>query len=149
MSIDPIRYRHEYQNHVFLAKDSLQTIRATPSPEFSPDSHAQLAFDPYIGRRLQMATPIRVITPPSFQETCKFFGYFLDGLYEIGLLETVDQITTWEVRFLTLSALLILFIYMLIDSWPPPILVTRTPFTRAILKIADADDLLRWSPDPR
>ncbi|KAF9557743.1 Mak10-domain-containing protein [Agrocybe pediades] len=98
MSTDPVQNRLEFQTLVFLAKDALRSVQATPPPtECLPDSPAQLAFDPYIGRGLQMAVPIRIITPPSFEETCAFFEHFLNGLYEVGVLETMDQITSWEI----------------------------------------------------
>ncbi|KAF8959765.1 Mak10 subunit, NatC N-terminal acetyltransferase-domain-containing protein [Flammula alnicola] len=97
MSTDPTKDRFEFQKLVFVAKDYLHTVEANPTIDIGPDSPAQLAFDPYIGRRLQMATPIRVVPPPSFDQTCKILNYFLDGLYEVGLLETVDDLSTWEV----------------------------------------------------
>ncbi|KDR82005.1 hypothetical protein GALMADRAFT_221894 [Galerina marginata CBS 339.88] len=96
MSTDPTKDRYEFQNLVFMAKDHLHTVQANPPLDQGPETLAHLAFDPYIGRRLQMATPIRIVPPPSFQDTCKTLNHFLDGLYEIGLLETVDQLTTWE-----------------------------------------------------
>lgn len=98
MNTDPTKDRFKFQRLVFIAKGHLHTIEANPPPDCGPDSPAQLSFDPYIGRRLQMATPIRVIPPPSFGDTCKAVNNFLDGLYEVGVLETVDNLATWQVR---------------------------------------------------
>ena len=72
------------------------------SPECSPGSPAQLAFDPYIGRRLQMFTPIRMILPPDFQKTCNAIKRLLDGVDEINLLKDRNELVTWEVSFLSL-----------------------------------------------
>ncbi|PPR02186.1 hypothetical protein CVT26_012126 [Gymnopilus dilepis] len=96
MSTDITRNRIEFQQLVFQAQNDLHTVQANPSPECEPDSPAQLAFDPYIGRRLQTATPIRVVPPPSFEETCKALKYLLDGLLEVGFLESFDNLSTWQ-----------------------------------------------------
>jgi len=98
MLADPFQDRLEFQNLIFLAKEHLHRVQIDQPSDVEPDSLAQLAFDPYIGRRLQMATPIRVVRPPTFEQTCKSLNHFLDGLHEIGILETVDNLTTWEVR---------------------------------------------------
>ena len=80
------------------AREQLHVIQ-TYSPECSPDSPAQLAFDPYIGRRLQMFTPIRVVPPPDLQKTCGAIRSFLDGVDEISLLRNTNELITWEVSF--------------------------------------------------
>lgn len=100
MTADPSQDRLEFQNYLFLAKEHLHRVQIGQLPDIEPDSLAQFAFDPYIGRRLQMATPIRVVPPPTFQQTCKTLKHFLDGLHELGILETIDDLTTWEVRSL-------------------------------------------------
>ncbi|KAF8872660.1 Mak10 subunit, NatC N-terminal acetyltransferase-domain-containing protein [Gymnopilus junonius] len=97
LSTDLTRNRLEFQQLVFQAQNDLHSVQATSPIECDPDSLAQLAFDPYIGRRLQTATPIRVVPPPSFQETCEALRKFLDGMFEIGLLETVDNLSTWQI----------------------------------------------------
>ncbi|KAF8172074.1 Mak10 subunit, NatC N-terminal acetyltransferase-domain-containing protein [Pholiota molesta] len=96
MSTEPTKDRFEFQRLVFSAKEHLAAVEASPPIECGDDSPAALAFDPYIGRRLQTATPIRVIPPPSFEQTCKKVGQFLDGLQEVGLLETVEDLSTWQ-----------------------------------------------------
>jgi hypothetical protein len=100
MTADPSQDRLEFQNHVSIAREHLHRVQNDQPPDIKPDSLAQFAFDPYIGRRLQMATPIRVVPPPTFEQTCKTLTHFLDGLHEIGILESVDDLTTWEVRSL-------------------------------------------------
>jgi hypothetical protein len=80
------------------AREQLLVIQ-TYSPECSPGSPAQLAFDPYIGRRLQMFTPIRVIPLPVLQKTCDAIGSLLDGVDEIRLLKDTNELITWEVSF--------------------------------------------------
>lgn len=97
MSTEPTKDRFEFQRLVFSAKEHLAAVAASPPIECGDGSPAALAFDPYIGRRLQTATPIRVIPPPSFEQTCKTVGEFLDGLQEVGLLETVEDLSTWQV----------------------------------------------------
>lgn len=99
MSTDPSKDRFQFQYLLISARDHLKLVDTSPPIECGEDSLAQLAFDPYIGRRLQTATPIRIVTPPSFEDTCKFVGHFFDGLQEVGLLETVDVLGTWQVRF--------------------------------------------------
>ena len=86
------------QDLVQFAREQLLVIQ-TYSPECSSESPAQLAFDPYIGRRLQMFTPIRVIPPPDFQKTCDAIGRLLDGFDEISLLKDTNELITWEVSF--------------------------------------------------
>ena len=88
----------QYILHDFIqsAREQLLVIQ-TYSPECSPESPAQLAFDPYIGRRLQMFTPIRVIPPPEFQKTCDAIGKLLDGVDEISLLKDTNELVTWDV----------------------------------------------------
>lgn len=123
MTTDPSKDRFEFQRLVFAAKDHLHSVAANPPPDCGPESLAQLAFDPYIGRRLQMATPIRLVPPPSFEHTYKVVNTFLDGLYEIGLLETVDNLTTWQVWALSLISI-DYFTFMLSDSRRPSVVVT-------------------------
>ena len=86
------------QDLVQFAREQLLVIQ-TYSPECSSESPAQLDFDPYIGRRLQMFTPIRVIPPPDFQKTCDAIGRLLDGFDEISLLKDTNELITWEVSF--------------------------------------------------
>jgi hypothetical protein len=81
------------------AREQLLVIQAY-SPECSPESPAQLAFDPYIGRRLQIFTPIRVISPPDLQKTCDAIRRLLDGVDEIRLLKNTNELITWEVSLI-------------------------------------------------
>ena len=113
LTTDPSQNRLEFQRLVLLAKEHLHLTQIDPPPDLGPDSLAQIAFDPCIGRRLQMATPIRVVPPPTFQRTCQTLNHFLDGLYEIGILETVDELTTWEVSLCrtNISFMLIIFFF--------------------------------------
>ena len=83
---------------VQFAREQLLVVQ-TYSPECSSESPAQLAFDPYIGRRLQMFTPIRVIPLPDFRKTCDAIGRLLDGVDEISLLKDTNELITWEVSF--------------------------------------------------
>jgi hypothetical protein len=117
MNTDPSQNRLEFQNLVILAKEHLHLTQANPPPDLGPDSLAQLAFDPCIGRRLQMATPIRIVPPPTFQQTCKTLGRFLDGLYEIGILETVDELTTWEVSWCRTNIYFRLIYFFIERQW--------------------------------
>ncbi|KAH9483568.1 N-alpha-acetyltransferase 35, NatC auxiliary subunit [Psilocybe cubensis] len=128
MSTIPSQDRFEFQRLLLLARDHLHTVKSNPSPDCEPGSPAQLAFDPYIGRRLQTATPIRIVTPPSIEDTYKSLYRLLDGLYEVGLLETFDQITAWE-------------IVGNLKSWlaqPPP----TTPYVRSLLQTTFYDGVL-------
>ncbi|KAF5318081.1 hypothetical protein D9619_012186 [Psilocybe cf. subviscida] len=86
-----------FQTAILEARDHLAQVQDTPAPECGPNSPAHLAFDPYIGRQLQMATPIRVISPPSFEQTCQTVAHYLDGLEELGLLASVPKISTWKI----------------------------------------------------
>ncbi|KAF9480902.1 hypothetical protein BDN70DRAFT_877091 [Pholiota conissans] len=97
MSTEPTKDRIEFQRLVFAAKEHLAMVKASPTIECGDDSPAALAFDPYIGRRLQTATPIRVIPAPSFEQTCETVSRLLDGLQEVGLLETVSDLSTWQI----------------------------------------------------
>ncbi|KJA19072.1 hypothetical protein HYPSUDRAFT_144144 [Hypholoma sublateritium FD-334 SS-4] len=96
MSTDPTKNRFDFQHAVITGKDHLKLVESCPPIDCEDDSPAQLAFDPYIGRRLQTATPIRVVPPPSFEDTCRTVAYFFDGLQEVGLLETVEELNTWQ-----------------------------------------------------
>lgn len=88
----------KFQTAIQEARDHLVQVQDTPVPECDLNSPAHLAFDPYIGRQLQMATPIRVIVPPSFEQTCQTVAHYLDGLEELGLLASVPKISTWKVN---------------------------------------------------
>ena len=83
---------------ILRAHDHLRVIKSSPLPAPAPFSAAALAFDPYVGRTLQMATPIRVVTPPSFEDVCAAVERFLDGLFETSMLTSSDHLTTWQVR---------------------------------------------------
>lgn len=95
MSAEIMISSHILHDLIQSAREQLFVIQKY-SPECSPESPAQLAFDPYIGRRLQMFTPTRVIPPPDFQKTCDAISRLLDGLDEISLLKTTNQLLTWE-----------------------------------------------------
>ena len=98
MSGEGTASKHILHDLVQFAREQLLVIQ-TYSPECSLESPAQLAFDPYIGRRLQMFTPIRVIPAPDFQKTCDAIGRLLDGVHEISLLKDTNELITWEVSF--------------------------------------------------
>ena len=98
MSGEGTASKHILHDLVQFAREQLLVIQ-TYSPECSSESPAQLAFDPYIGRRLQMFTPIRVIPAPDFQKTCDAIGGLLDGVHEISLLKDTNELITWEVSF--------------------------------------------------
>lgn len=97
MSTDPTKNRFDFQRAVITGQEHLKLVESSPPVDCEEDSPAQLAFDPYIGRRLQTATPIRVVPPPSFKDTCRAVTHFFDGLQEVGLLETVEELNTWQV----------------------------------------------------
>ena len=96
MSAEGTTSQHILHDLVQSAREQLLVIQ-TYSPECSPGSPAQLAFDPYIGRRLQMFTPIRVIPPPDLQKTCDAIRRLLDGVDEVSLLKDTKELITWEV----------------------------------------------------
>ena len=98
MSAESTTSRHILNDLIQTAREQLLVIQSY-SPECSPESPAQLAFDPYTGRRLQMFIPIRVIPPPDFQKTCDSIKRFLDGVDELSLLKDRNEILTWEVSF--------------------------------------------------
>src|SRR5271168_2515249 len=98
MNADRTTSQHFLPDFIQSAREQLLVIQ-TYSPECSPESPAQLAFDPYIGRRLQMFTPIRVIPPPDLPKTCDAIRRLLDGFDEISLLRATNQLLTWEVSF--------------------------------------------------
>jgi N-alpha-acetyltransferase 35, NatC auxiliary subunit len=98
MSAESTTSQHILHDLIQSAREQLLVIQ-TYSPECSSDSPAQLAFDPYIARRLQMFTPIRVIPPPDLQKTCDAIERLLDGLDEISLLKDTNELLTWEVSF--------------------------------------------------
>ena len=86
---------------ILRAHNHLRAIKSSPFPTPAPFSAATLAFDPYVGRTLQMATPIRVVAPPSFEDTCMAVERFLDGLFETSVLASSDHLTTWQVRHIS------------------------------------------------
>ena len=98
MSAESTAAQHNLHDLIQSAREQFFVIQKY-SPECSPESPAQLAFDPYIGRRLQMFTPIRVIPPPDLQKTCDAIRRLLDGFDEISLLRATNQLLTWEVSF--------------------------------------------------
>jgi hypothetical protein len=83
---------------ILHARDHLRAIKSSSVRVPEPFSAASIAFDPYIGRKLQMATPIRVVPPPSLEDACKSVEKFLDGLFEMSILTSSDHLTTWQVR---------------------------------------------------
>ncbi|KAJ3500829.1 hypothetical protein NLJ89_g9616 [Agrocybe chaxingu] len=128
MSMDPTKNGSDFLRFVFLARDYLQTLEHYPSVEPGPNSPALLAFDPFIGGQLQTATPIRVIPPPSFKETCKALHRLLDGLYEISLLATTEQLSIWDTLGNT-------------RQWIPDPL-QRVPYLRSLTQSTFSDGVL-------
>ena len=107
MSISTPRHHHEFIQLIVLARDHLHAMKSGPSPpDPSPSSLVPLAFDPHVGRQLQMATPIRIVTPPPFEDTCKAMERFLDGLFDVCLLSSSEQLSTWQVWNFLSSAFL-------------------------------------------
>ena len=125
------------QDLVQFAREQLLVIQ-TYSPECSSESPAQLAFDPYIGRRLQMFTPIRVIPPPDFQKTCDAIGRLLDGFDEISLLKDTNELITWEVSFSIFSSPVSGTHSSLTDGGLFTTMVTRFTCTSVVLAIFDS-----------
>ena len=78
------------------AKSALFVMQAFPSPS-SVGPTVQAVFDPHIGRQLQMSTPIRVIEPPSIEDTHKALSSFLDGLEQVAHLAGCTKLATWKV----------------------------------------------------
>jgi len=97
LGVDIIKHRNEFMQTILRAHDHLRAIKSNPLPTPAPFSAATLAFDPYVGRTLQMATPIRVVTPPLFEDACMAVERFLDGLFETSMLTSSDHLTTWQV----------------------------------------------------
>ena len=121
------------------AREQLLVIQ-TYSPECSPGSPAQLAFDPYISRRLQMFTPIRVIFPPDFEKTCNAIRSFLDGFDELNLLKDKNELVTWEVSFFQFFFSFSQWAgpHSSIDCGPLASMVTRSSHTSTVLAIFDS-----------
>jgi len=97
LSTDIIKSRNEFLQLIFQARSHLEAIKFTRLPTLMPSSVASLAFDPYIGRKLQMTTPIRVVTLPPFVDTLSAVRRFLDDLYDLTILTSSDHLTTWQV----------------------------------------------------
>jgi len=98
LSIDVHKHQREFVQYIFLARGHLQKVKkAAPPLSPLPSSPAALAFDPYVGRQLQMVTPIRVMMPRSFEDTCASIESLLDGLQEVSSLSTAEHLTTWVV----------------------------------------------------
>ena len=98
MSAESTTSQHILHDLVQSAREQLLVIQRY-TPECSPGFPAQLAFNPYIGQRLQMFTPIRVLPLPDFQKTCDAIRRLLDGVDEINLLKDRNELLTWEVSF--------------------------------------------------
>ena len=134
----------EYKTSQSFIHDLVQSAREqllviqTYSPECSPGSPAQLAFDPYFGRRLQMFTPIRLISPPDLQKTCDAIRRLLDGVDEISLLKDTNELITWEVSFHFFASPVSGAHSSLIDCGSFTIMVTRFSCTNAVLAIFDS-----------
>lgn len=134
MSTEPSKDRFEFQRLVLLAKDHLHTVESNPSLKCGPDSPVHLAFDPYIGRRLQTATPIRIVTPPSIEDTYKSLHRFIEGLYEVGVLETFDQLSAWEVSNPPINYTIRCHGYSS-DCRQPSVMVSETPSNRPVCEV--------------
>ncbi|KAF9032977.1 Mak10 subunit, NatC N-terminal acetyltransferase-domain-containing protein [Panaeolus papilionaceus] len=118
----------QYQRYLQEARIHLQVMEAFPSKPCSASSPAHRAFDPYIGRQLNMSTPIRVIEPPDLSQTIKFLQGFLENLDETSQLAPVSDLTTWEmVAFHRL--------------WNPN-RVVAAPYTRSIAQTTFYDGLV-------
>lgn len=78
------------------ARHYLQTMRSTLPPIPHPKSPAQLAFDPYIARRLNTFIPVRVITLRPIEETLKDVAHMIERWQEVASLTVIPDITVWR-----------------------------------------------------
>lgn len=98
LGTDIINHRNDFTQMLLRARQNLQAVKSNPIPTPAPVSAAVAAFDPYFCRKLQMTTPIRVVKPPSFEDTCGAVERFLDGLVAMTTLTSSSHLTTWQVR---------------------------------------------------
>lgn len=97
MHSDVLKDPAQYHRLVQVARQHLEYIETHPSPEFEKGSKPHLAFDPYIGRRLNTFIPMRVIPVPSSKQTWHTIRRLLDGWQELSLLAQCHSISIWEV----------------------------------------------------
>lgn len=86
----------QYHRLVQVARQHLDYAEGHPSPEFEEGSKPHLAFDPYIGRRLNTFIPMRLIPAPSVKQTWETIRRLLDGWQELSLLAQCHSISIWE-----------------------------------------------------
>ena len=80
------------------ARKQLRSIRSRPCPVPAPGSHASLAFDPFIARRLSSFGPLRTRELPPQEQVWETLDGFLDDWDDLRLLCGTSSILTWEVR---------------------------------------------------
>lgn len=98
MDLDVYKDSAQFETLLDMAFTHLKTIRKHPSPDPAPGSAANLAFDPFIGRRLNTFVPIRVLEIPSHEATWVAIATLLDGWRELRQLTLTTDLTTWQVR---------------------------------------------------
>ncbi|KAI4518159.1 hypothetical protein K525DRAFT_288711 [Schizophyllum commune Loenen D] len=78
------------------ARRHLRTMQMTLPPTPPSNSPAQLAFDPYIARRLNTFIPVRVITLRPVEETLNDVAHMVDRWEEVASLTVVSDLTIWR-----------------------------------------------------
>jgi len=80
-----------------LARDYLQNIRSSPSPEPPPDSPVALAFDLHITRKLNTFMPLRAHCLPPQDLAWNALADLFDGWADICKISAVASLTTWKI----------------------------------------------------
>ncbi|KIY48168.1 hypothetical protein FISHEDRAFT_59008 [Fistulina hepatica ATCC 64428] len=80
-----------------IAKTALhQVMQAQPIPEPRAGSPARRAFDPYIARKLNTLTPIRVVPLRGTEWTWKTLDRLVSGMSEACALRVDMHMSTWQ-----------------------------------------------------
>lgn len=81
-----------------IARNALHRVRSLPpTPNPAPGSHALLAFDPYITRRLHNFIPMRIIDLGSTETTWIQLGELLQSWEDLDRLLNSHSLSAWEV----------------------------------------------------
>ncbi|EIW85641.1 Mak10-domain-containing protein [Coniophora puteana RWD-64-598 SS2] len=115
------------------ARAELRILRKTHT-EPSPESPARTAFDPQLARSLNSFIPLHVIEISTQNATWDKMEAWLEGLSEMGLLASTEDISTWE-------------IVGHLQTWVPDPNRLR-PYVRSATISAFSDGVLRIDRDP-
>ncbi|KAJ3488544.1 hypothetical protein NLI96_g2764 [Meripilus lineatus] len=81
-----------------IARNALHRVRSLPpTPNPAPGSHALLAFDPYITRRLHNFIPMRIIDLGSTETTWIQLGELLQSWEDLDRLLNSHSLSAWEI----------------------------------------------------